>query len=461
MSVQILEFIHDFRGLRLPPSKFIMNPGQLSSDPTSGLSFVFRALRHRNYRLFFLGQGISLIGTWMQQIALSWLVYRLTHSAFLLGVVGFTGRIPVFFLGSFAGVLADRWNRHRVLVTQSLAATQAFTLAILILTGTIAVWHIIALSIVLGLINALDMPTRQSFVVDMIENREDLGNAIALNSSLANGGRLLGPSVAGVLIALVGEGMCFLLNGLSFLAVIGALLAMNIKPKKCHGQNRNVFHELKEGFSYAFGFAPIRSLLLLLGLVSLMGMPFTVLMPVFAGKILEGGPETLGFLMGAMGTGALTGTVYLASRKSVLGLGRIIAIATGLFGAGLILFSLSRVFLLSLLLIMPTGFGMFVQMTSTNTILQTLVEEDKRGRVMSFHSMAIMGMTPFGSLLAGSLASHFGAPTAVMISGISCILGSLMFARKLPMLRVIARPLYVKKGIIEGIPIRTGENDIS
>ena len=438
-----------------------MNPDPSSSNDTSGLNFVFRALRHRNYRLFFLGQGISLIGTWMQQIALNWLVYRLTHSAFLLGVVGFTGRIPVFLLGSFAGVLADRWNRHRILVvTQSLAAIQACILAILVLTGTIAVWHIIVLSIALGFINALDVPTRQSFVVAMIEKREDLGNAIALNSSMANGGRLLGPSVAGILIALVGEGMCFLLNALSFLAVIGALLAMKINAKKPQGWNRNILHELKEGFSYAFGFPPIRSLLLLLGLVSLMGMPFTVLMPIFAGKILEGGPSTLGFLMGAMGTGALTGTLYLASRKNVLGLGRIIAIASGLFGVGLIFFSFSRNFLLSLLLMIPTGFGLFVQMTSANTVLQTLVEDDKRGRVMSFHSMAIMGMTPFGSLLAGSLASQIGAPYTVMISGISCILGSLMFAKKLPMLRLLVHPIYVEKGIIEGIPIRTEEDDL-
>jgi len=435
-----------------------MNTDQPSSDRTSGLKFVFRALRHSNYRLFFLGQGISLIGTWMQQIALSWLVYRLTGSAFLLGVVGFTGRIPTFIFGSLAGALADRLNRHRTLVvTQILAALQASVLAILVLTKTIAVWHIISLSIVLGFINALDIPTRQSFVVDMIEKREDLGNAIALNSSLVNGARLLGPSIAGILIALVGEGVCFLLNALSFIAVIGALLAMKIERKKRQSRDRNFFQDVKEGFSYAFGFPPIRSLLLLLGLVSLMGMPFTVLMPIFAGEILQGGPRTLGFLMGAMGTGALAGTLYLATRPSVLGLGRVIVISTALFGAGLICFSFSRSYYLSLLLMLPTGFGMIVEMTSTNTVLQTLVEEEKRGRVMSFHMMAIMGMVPFGSLLSGTLASHIGAPGAVMISGIACIIGSVMFARKLPALRQMARPVYIERGIIKEVEPEEGQ----
>jgi MFS family permease len=432
-----------------------MNSDPSSSNHTSGLKFIFRALRSSNYRLFFLGQGISLVGTWMQQIALNWLVYRLTGSAFLLGVVGFTGRIPTFIFGSLAGALADRLNRHRTLVvTQILAAIQASVLAILVLTETISIWHIIPLSIALGLINALDVPTRQSFVVDMIEKREDLGNAIALNSSLVNGARLIGPSVAGILIALVGEGMCFLLNALSFIAVIGALLAMKLEDKKRETRDRNLFQDMKEGFSYAFGFPPIRSLLLLLGLVSLMGMPFTVLMPIFAGRILQGGPQTLGFLMGAMGTGALAGTFYLATRKSVLGLGRVIAFGAALFGVGLICFSFSRSFLLSLLLMLPTGFGMIVEMTSTNTVLQTLVEEEKRGRVMSFHMMAIMGMVPFGSLLSGTLASHIGAPGAVMISGIACIIGSVMFARKLPTLRLMARPIYVERGIIKEVEPR-------
>jgi MFS family permease len=384
-----------------------MKFGQPRPDDANSLKLIFRALSHRNYRLFFGGQGISLIGTWMQQIAMSWLVYRLTDSALLLGVVGFTSRIPTFLLASLAGVLADRWNRHRVLViTQTLSMIQAMILAILVLTGAIAVWHIIFLSLSLGLINALDIPTRQSFVVDMIEKREDLGNAIALNSSIVNGARLIGPSVAGMLIATLGEGMCFLLNGLSFIAVIFALLAMKITPKKREAQSSKVFQGLKEGFSYAFGFAPIRSVLLLLGLVSLMGMPFTVLMPIFAEKILHGGPQALGFLSGATGVGAIAGSIYLASRKSVLGLGRIIVISSNLFGIGLIGFSLSRLFWLSLLMMLLTGFGMMVEMASSNTVLQTIVEEDKRGRIMSFYTMAFMGMVPFGSLLAGTLADN-------------------------------------------------------
>jgi MFS family permease len=410
---------------------------------------IFRALSHRNYRLFFGGQGISLIGTWMQQIAMSWLVYRLTHSALLLGVVGFTSRIPTFFLASLAGVLADRWNRHRIIViTQILSMIQAMMLAILVLTGTIVVWHIIFLGLFLGFVNALDIPTRQSFVVDMIEKREDLGNAIALNSSMVNGARLIGPSVAGLLIATLGEGMCFLLNGLSFIAVIVALLAMKITPKKREIKSSRVLQGLKEGFHYAFGFAPIRSLLLLLGLVSLMGMPYMVLMPIFAEKILQGGPKTLGFLLGATGVGAIAGSMYLASRKSVLGLDRIIVISSNFFGIGLIAFSLSRLFWLSLLMMLLTGFGMMVQMASTNTVLQTIVEEDKRGRVMSFYTMAFMGMAPFGSLLAGSLANNIGAPKTVMIGGIACILGSVLFATRLPTLRGMARTIYAEKGII-------------
>jgi len=426
----------------------------MKSDPShradaNGLRLVFRALSHRNYRLFFGGQGISLIGTWMQQIAMNWLVYRLTQSALLLGIVGFTSRIPTFLLASLAGVLADRWNRHRVLVaTQTLSMIQAMILAVLVLTGTIAVWHIIVLSLFLGLINALDIPTRQSFVVEMIEKKEDLGNAIALNSSMVNGARLLGPSLAGILIAALGEGLCFLLNGISFIAVILALLAMEIKPKQREIRSSEVFQGLKEGFSYAFGFAPIRSVLLLLALVSLMGMPFAVLMPIFAEKILNGGARALGFLMGATGVGAIIGSIYLASRRTVLGLGRIIVISSSLFGVGLIAFSLSRLFWLSLLMMLLIGFGMMVEMASSNTILQTIVEEDKRGRVMSFYTMAFMGMVPFGSLLAGSLANRIGAPKTVMIGGIACILGSALFAKRLPSLRRMARPIYVEKGII-------------
>ena len=424
-------------------------PDRSHSQNQNGLKQVFRALAHRNYRLFFGGQSISLIGTWMQQIAMNWLVFRLTHSALLLGVVGFSSRIPTFLIAPLGGVLADRWNRHRLLVvTQALSMIQAMIFAFLVLSNLIAVWHIVLLSLFLGFINALDIPIRQAFVVDMIERREDLGNAIALNSSMVNGARLIGPSIAGMLIASLGEGLCFLLNGLSFIAVLWALLAMKMAPKRKEMQRSQFFQGLKEGFSYAFGFGPIRSLLLLLALVSLMGMPYTVLMPIFAERILRGGPQAFGFLLGAAGVGALVGTFYLASRKTVLGLGRIVVVATLIFGVGLIGFSLSRLFWLSLTFMVLTGFGMIVQMASTNTILQTLAEEDKRGRVMSLYTMAFMGMVPFGSLLSGSLADRIGAPTTIMIGGITCILGSFLFARKLPSLRKMARPVYIKKGIL-------------
>ncbi len=413
------------------------------------LNLIFRALNSRNYRLFFGGQIVSLIGTWMTQIAMIWLVYRLTNSAFLLGVVGFAGQIPVFLLTLFSGVLVDRWNRHRlVVITQILSMIQSFTLAILTLTGIIAVWHIVVLSILQGLVDAFDMPGRQSFVVEMVENREDLANAIALNSSMINSARLIGPSIAGILIATVGEGMCFLIDGISYIGVIAALLGMKITPRKIETENFNVLQRLKEGFSYAFGFPPIRSVLLLLGLMSFMGRPYLVLMPVFAKDVLHGGSYTLGFLMGATGVGALVGSVYLASRKTVRGLGKVIAITAGIFGIGLITFSLSHVFWLSVLLILLTGFGMMVQMASSNTVLQTIVDDDKRGRVMSFYTMAIMGMSPFGSLLAGGLASKIGAPNTLIVGGAFCILGALFFATKLPKLGEISRPIYVRMGII-------------
>jgi MFS family permease len=419
-----------------------------SSNP-NGLSIIFRALSHRNYRLFFGGQSISLIGTWLQLTAVSWLVFRLTHSSFLLGVVGFTGRIPTFLFASFAGALVDRWNRHRLLVaTQVFSMIQALVLAALVLTETITIWHIIVLAFFLGLVNAFDIPVRQSFVVEMIERQEDLGNAIALNSSMVNGARLVGPTVAGILIATLGEGLCFLLNGLSFVAVIAALLAMQIIPKKKENQRMPLWQGIKEGYRYAFGFVPIRSLLLMLALISFMGMPYTVLMPVFAGKILHGGPQTLGFLLGATGVGALAGAIFLASRRSVIGLGRIVVIASSLFGIGLIGFSFSHFFWLSMVMMIPTGFGMMVQMTATNTLLQTIVDEDKRGRVMSFYTMAFMGMVPFGSLFAGSLASKIGAPMTTTIGGIFCILGSVLFAKKLSSLRKMVRPIYLQKGII-------------
>lgn len=409
---------------------------------------LFRALHHRNFRLFFIGQGISLTGTWIQSITMSWLVYRLTNSALLLGVVGFAGQIPVFLLAPLAGVSADVWNRRNILViTQTLAMIQAFVLALLTLTGTIAVWHIITLGLLLGLVNAFDMPTRQSFVVDMVEKQEELGNAIALNSFLFNGARLVGPSIAGVLIAILGEGMCFLLNAISYLAVIFALLAMKITTRERESQVTLLFQRLREGFIYALGFSPIRDILLLIGLISLAGMPYSVLMPVFARDILHGGPSTLGFLMATWGMGALVGAIYLASRKSVMGLEKMIAIASTIFGIGLVAFSLSHILWLSLLLLLLTGFGMMVQMASSNTILQTIVDDNKRGRVMSIYTMAFIGTAPFGSLLAGGLASRIGAPNTLTIGGTLCILGSLIFASRLSSLKKMVHPIYARAGI--------------
>jgi len=426
-----------------------MDLDQRDAKEPKGMGLVFRALYHRNYRLFFSGQGISLIGTWMQQIAMGWLAYRISSSAFFLGLVGFSSQICSFFFSPFAGVLSDRWNRHHILVvTQSLAMIQAFLLAYLTLTGLVSVHHLVLLSIFLGFVNAFDMPTRQAFVVEMIERREDLGNAIALNSFLFNGARLVGPSIAGILISILGEGACFLINGVSFFAVIMALVAMRIPHHERELRKTHILQGLKEGFSYAFGFLPIRSVLIFLGWISLVGMAYTTLMPVFAKDILHGGPQTFGFLMAASGVGAVIGALYLASRTSVLGLGRLIAIASSIFGIGLIAFSLSRIFLLSLFLLLLTGFGMMVHMASSNTVLQTMVDDDKRGRLMSLYTMSFMGMAPFGSLLGGSLASRVGAPLTLAIGGVSCLLGAFLFMRKLPLLREMVRPIYVRKGIL-------------
>jgi MFS family permease len=412
-------------------------------------TFAVRALRSRNYRLFFSGQSISLIGTWMTRIATSWLVYRLTKSALLLGVVSFAGQIPAFFLAPVAGVWVDRWDRHRTLVvTQILSMLQSFALAVLALAGIIDIREIFALSLFQGLINAFDMPARQAFVVQMIEDRSDLGNAIALNSSMVNSARLLGPAIAGLIIAGVGEGYCFLIDGISYMAVIVSLLAMRITRATASKIRQGALRELKEGWSYVVHFAPIRAILLQLALVSVFGMPYTVLMPIFASSLLHGGPHTLGFLMAATGVGALISAISLALRKSVLGLGRVVFQSAGLFGAALIGFSLSRVLWLSLALLLFAGFGMMRQMAASNTMLQTIVEEDKRGRVMAFYSMAIQGMAPLGSLIAGLLASRIGAPDTLIVSGAACILGAAWFARQLPALRRLIRPIYVKLGIV-------------
>jgi MFS family permease len=415
-------------------------------------NFALRALRSRNYRLFFTGQSVSLIGTWMTQIATSWLVYRITGSAWLLGIVGFASRIPSFLLGPFAGVWVDRWNRHQTLVvTQILSMLQSFALAGLALARIITIREIIWLGLAQGIINAFDMPARQAFVIQMVEDRADLGNAIALNSSMVNMARLLGPSIAGVIIAAFGEGYCFLIDGFSYLAVIASLLAMRIAPGKPRGADKPVWHELKEGWHYVTHFVPIRSILLLLAVISLVGMQYTVLMPIFAAQVLHGGPHTLGFLMGASGVGALGGAMFLATRKNVLGLGRVVPLASAIFGTGLIALGLSRFLWLSLLLMLFVGGAMMTQMASSNTILQTIVQDDKRGRVMSFYSMAFLGMAPFGSLLAGALAHRIGAPRTVMISGTICIAGAAWFGSQLGAIRDVVRPIYRTLGIIPEI----------
>jgi len=413
------------------------------------LKQTLRALRYRNYRLFFSGQSLSLIGTWMQQVALGWLVYRLTDSAFLLGLVGFSSQIPTFMMASVAGVLADRYNKHKIIIaTQTLAMIQAFLLAFLTLSETIQIWHILLLSLFSGLINAFDMPTRQSFVIEMVDDRNDLPNAIALNSSMFNAARLIGPTVAGILITAIGEGFCFLVNALSYLTVIVSLLMMKLEPKTIIQKKEKVLEGLKEGIKYAYNFKPIRALLLLIALVSLTGMPYAVLMPVFARDVLHGNSQTLGFLFGAVGSGALIGAIYLASRKTVLGLGRLIAIAASIFSLGLLFFSFSRDIYLSIGLMVFTGAGMMLQMASTNTVLQTLVDDDKRGRVMSLYIMSFMGTMPFGSFIAGTLASTIGAPLTVLSGAIICLTGATIFYKNLPSLRKHIRPVYIQKGIL-------------
>lgn len=417
------------------------------------LKATLRALRSSNYRLFFSGQGVSLMGTWMQQTAMSWLVYRLTGSAMILGLIGFTSQIPMLLFSPIAGVYADRLNRYRmVIATQFCAMLQALALAFLALTGLIEVWHLFILSFLLGLINSFDMPIRQSFVVELLESKADLGNAIALNSFLFNGARLLGPSIAGVLIGMTSEGTCFLINGISFLAVLLALLSMQIKTRSLSSAKDSIMNDMKAGFVYVRKFMPIRYILYNLALMSFIGMPFAVLMPVFAKDILKGGPETLGFLMASSGLGAIAGALFLASRKTVLGLGRLIVLGSIMFGTGLICFAISTSVLLSAALLTFTGFGMMVQMVASNTIIQTIVDDTMRGRVMSFFAMSFAGTMPFGSLYAGSLASSIGAPRTLIISGIVCIAVALLFYRRLKPMREVIRPIYHKMGILPDSP---------
>ncbi len=409
---------------------------------------MLRALRHRNFRVFYYGQGISLVGTWVQQIALSWLVYSMTNSVLLLGIVGFSSQIATFLLAPFAGVIADRHHRQRLLlITQIIAMLQAVVLAVLVLSGHIVVWEIIALSLFFGMINAFDLPVRQSFIVDMIEDQEDLGNAIAFNSAMVNAARLIGPSLGGLLIASIGEGNCFLLNALSYVAVIASLLVMKIPPKPPRDRPRSIWSELKEGFDYTFGFVPTRAILLLLSLASLIGGGAYALMPVFARDIYHGGAQMLGLLMASSGLGALIGALYLTTRKNVLGLSKVIFISCLVFGVGMAAFAVAPL-PLSVAFLAFSGFGLMVQMAASNTILQSMVDEGKRGRVMSFYTMSFMGMVPFGSLLAGWLAHRFGAPQVLFIGGLAAVAGAGLFFWHLPRVRAFIRPVYRQKGIL-------------
>ena len=419
------------------------------SDRNSFATPLWRSLRQRNYRLYLTGQLVSVCGTWMQQVAQSWLVYRLTGSATLLGIVGFATQIPVFGLGPIAGVIIDRYSPHRVTVlTQSAALVQALLLSLLTLMGWVQPAHIILLGFVLGIVNAFDMPARQALVNQMVDAK-DLSNAVALNSSMINAARIVGPALAGIVVAKVGEGACFMINTVSYLAVIMALLAMKL-PKKSDESARqfSIAHSLVEGLRYTLATVPIRDVLLLLGLVGFIGMPYMTLMPVFAAEIHKSGADALGLMLGAVGFGALIGALFLAQRATVLGLGRIIVIVTLGFGLGLIVFTVSRVFWLSLVILMGVGFGWMVLIAASNTALQTLADNEMRGRVMSLFSMMLVGMAPFGSLLAGWLADRIGAPLVVATGGAFCAVAGVIFARELPRLRAAARPILVARGII-------------
>jgi len=428
----------------MPPSRVP------TSAPDSSQRFTaLRALRSRNYRLFFAGQAVSLIGTWITRIATSWLVFRLTGSPVMLGLVSFAGQIPSFFLAPIAGVWVDRWNRHRtIVVTQTLSMLQSFALAALTLTGRINVWELALLMLAQGLINTFDMPARQSFVIQMIDDPAYLGNAIALNSSIVNAARLIGPAIAGVVIAAAGEGICFLIDGMSYAAVLISLSAMRIPARAVYKKTKNAFGELIEGWHYIARSPAMRSILLLIALVSLLGVPFQVLMPIFAANVLHGGPHTLGALMAAAGGGALAGVAALANRKSVIGMGRVVAESAGIFGLSLIAFGLSKVLWLSLCILPFAGFGMMRQMAASNTIVQTLSDEKKRGRVMAFYSMAFVGMSPFGSLLAGALSAHIGVSRTLVLCGFACLISAICFALHLPRIHESARPLYATRGLL-------------
>ncbi len=414
------------------------------------LKLLGRAFKYRNYRLFFSGQGISLIGTWTQQVALSWLIYRLTGSALLLGVVAFATQIPTSFVAPFAGVIADRLDRKKLLLgTQVLSMVQALVLAALVLTGTILTWHIVALSLFIGIINSFDMPARQAFVIQMVEKKEDLGNAIALNSAMFNGARFIGPTVAGVLVSAFGEGICFLLNGISYVAVLIALAAIRVAPRKENSRKAPILQEMREGGSYAFHNLPILSILLLLATFSLAASPYMVLMPIVAKDILHGDAHTFGFLMSSTGVGAVTATIYLASQKNASGLLKLIPLASGVCAASIAAFAFSWDIRLSMAFLFTAGFGMMVQIASSNTIIQTIVDEDKRGRVMGLYAVFFLGTMPLGNLIAGALAAKIGVQRTLLLGAVVCIMGASLFAARLRRLVCMLRPVFSKIEAIE------------
>jgi len=418
---------------------------------------ILRALRHRNFQLFFSGQLISLIGTWMDNVAEGWLVYRLTHSSLLLGVATFASQFPVFLLAPLGGMIADRWDRRKIVIgTQTSSMILAFILAILTLARIVTVREVIILAAFMGMVNAVDIPTRQAFLVEMV-GRDDLMNAIALNSSMFNAARVIGPSIAGVVVAWKGEGWCFFANAVSYIAVIAGLIAMKVKQKAAVHVPSPMEH-IAEGFRFARGTAPIRAILLLIALVSLVATPYAVLMPIFAARVLHGNARTLGVLMAASGIGAVAGALLLAARSGVKGLGRWVALACAGFGSALILFSFSRSYPLSVALLLPVGFCGMVQMASSNTLIQAMVPDGLRGRIMSIYSMMFMGMVPLGSLLAGTIAARIGAPWTVAIGGTAGIIGAIIFGRNLPKLRVEARQLILAQGLAGGEPARELES---
>jgi len=409
---------------------------------------LLRALQARNYRLYIAGQSLSLIGTWMQRLALSWWVYRSTHSALVLGIVVGAGQLPAVLLAPLAGALVDRWDRQRLLVvTQLLAMLQAIGLGWLVLAEVATPWHMLLGSVLLGMVNAVDIPTRQALVGDFVDQPEDLGNALALNAALTNGARLIGPALAGVVIVRLGEGICFLLNGLSYLAVLAAVGAMHLPPRRPAPPRTPVLAEAHAGVRYAWSCAPIRAILLLLSVANLLGMPYQVLMPVFATDILHGDAHTLGRLTAASGVGAILGALYLASRDSVLGFGRVLVLSTGLFGLGLVGLSYAQYEVVAWLTLVGVSGGMMVLSTASNTVLQTIVDEEKRGRILSLYTMVFMGTAPLGSLVAGSVATQLTAPQMVRIGGLCCLVGALVFARYLPVLRALVRPNAATHGL--------------